>query len=56
MRPPPDGIWTAVRGVNNVTRASWVYYPGSFLVTDTFWAPQEPNIYVNYNGENIVMV
>ncbi|EGT38168.1 CBN-LAT-2 protein [Caenorhabditis brenneri] len=49
IRPPPDGIWTAVRGVNNETRASWVYYPGSFLITDTFWASQEPNIYVNYN-------
>ncbi|CAP24513.2 Protein CBR-LAT-2 [Caenorhabditis briggsae] len=49
IRPPPDGIWTAVRGVNNMTRASWVYYPGSFLITETFWAAQEPNIYVNYN-------
>lgn len=36
--------------MNNVTRASWVYYPGSFLITETFWAPQEPNVYVNYNG------
>ncbi|PIC43841.1 hypothetical protein B9Z55_004426 [Caenorhabditis nigoni] len=49
IRPPPDGIWTAVRGVNNMTRASWVSYPGSFLITETFWAAQEPNIYVNYN-------
>ncbi|CAI2336342.1 unnamed protein product [Caenorhabditis sp. 36 PRJEB53466] len=49
IRPAPDGVWTAVRGVNNVTRASWVYYPGSFLITDTYWAPQEPNVYVSYN-------
>ncbi|CAI5442641.1 unnamed protein product [Caenorhabditis angaria] len=46
--PTQNGMWTSIRGVNNITRPSWVSYPGSYLVTDTFWAPQEPNVYLDY--------